>query len=479
MECIGIGIDVSKGRADIAIINQSGTLLTGSGGYDDTHDGQQRLSGVLRDLRTRYPEARLLAGVEATAGFERNWIAFFKRERQAGRQVVVHRLNPLAVKRFLDADLHRKVDDRQAAAGIARFLLEYRREVEPDEVTLDGKQVFYRQIRSLITMRTTQRQQLQSLLPSANPELVQYIRDGVPNWVLAVCAQYPTATHLARCQVKALAAIPHVGATKAESLRTAAKSSTASLTDDGTAAAIRMIIVEIQALDARIATGQAELEKLLGDDPRVALLDSIPGVGIWSAMALTLEIGDPDRFADVRQLIAWSGLDPREDTSGDGVIKRGISHRGNAHLRAILFPLARGMLIHNPCIGDFIRKKINEGKPTKVAIVAGCAKLLRIVYALLATKKPYNPQHEATRAKPAAADRQTARAATPATIPESANDLHAPVSSKEARKRRKMALQENNAPAPRDAKCEVMPHAGPGAGASAASTPQGSCQATV
>ena len=26
MECIGLGIDVSKGRADIAIINQSGTL---------------------------------------------------------------------------------------------------------------------------------------------------------------------------------------------------------------------------------------------------------------------------------------------------------------------------------------------------------------------------------------------------------------------------------------------------------------------
>jgi transposase len=75
MECIAIGIDVSKGRADIEIINPSGTRLAGSGGYDDTREGHDRLSGVLRDVRERYPAARLVAGVEATGGYERNWVA--------------------------------------------------------------------------------------------------------------------------------------------------------------------------------------------------------------------------------------------------------------------------------------------------------------------------------------------------------------------------------------------------------------------
>ena len=76
MDCIAIGIDVSKGRADIAIINQSGTVLSGSGGYDDTRSGHDRLSARLRELRREHPEARLIAGVEATGGYERTWVAF-------------------------------------------------------------------------------------------------------------------------------------------------------------------------------------------------------------------------------------------------------------------------------------------------------------------------------------------------------------------------------------------------------------------
>ena len=77
MEYIGIGIDVSKGRSDIVFLNQSGTQLVGSGGYDDTCGGHERLRGVMSDLRTRFPGARLIAGIEATGGLERTWIGFF------------------------------------------------------------------------------------------------------------------------------------------------------------------------------------------------------------------------------------------------------------------------------------------------------------------------------------------------------------------------------------------------------------------
>jgi len=61
-----------------------------------------------------------------------------------------------------------------------------------------------------------------------------------------------------------------------------------------------------------------------------------------------LEIGDISRFPTARSLITWAGLDPREDTSGDGIVRHGISHRGNAQVRAFLFMNAMSASIHNP-----------------------------------------------------------------------------------------------------------------------------------
>ena len=366
MEYIGIGIDVSKGRADIAFLNQSGTQLTGSGAYDDTHAGHTRLQAALQEVRHRHPDAQLIAGVEATAGYERSWVAFFAREQpQRGKPVVVHRLNPLAVKRFLEADLHRKVDDRNAAHGIARFLLERRRETKAEAIPLDGRVTLYRTIRSLMLQRTAQQQRFHTLLAVVQPELVQYCASGIPNWILSVCRHYPTAARLSRCHVTSLAALAHVGATKAAALRTAAQTSTASMTDDGTAISMELLVDDLFALDERIYAGQQRLEALMVNDPDVARIDGIPGIARWSAIALVLEIGPIERFADVRQLIAWSGLDPRVDESGDGVISRGISHRGNAHLRAVLFPLTLAAMQHHPRIADFITAKVNHGKPKR------------------------------------------------------------------------------------------------------------------
>jgi transposase len=458
MEYIAIGIDVSKGRADIVFLNQSGTQLTGSGAYDDTHSGHLRLQAAIQEVRHRHPDARLIAGVEATAGYERSWVAFFAREQpQRGKPVAVHRLNPLAVKRFLEADLHRKVDDRNAAHGIARFLLERRRETKTEAIPLDGRVTLYRTIRSLMLQRTAQHQRFHALLAVVQPELVHYCVGGIPDWILAVCRQYPTAERLSRCHLSALANIPHVGTEKAAALRTAALTSTASMNDAGTAITMELLVDDLFALDERIHAGQKRLEALMANDPDVERLDGIPGIARWSAIALVLEIGPVERFADVRQLIAWAGLDPRVDESGDGIITRGISHRGNAHLRAILFPLVLAAMQHHLRIAEFINAKVAQGKPKKVAIVAGAAKLLRIVFALLASKQPYRADHEQRLASERAAARQNTRSA-PAPITTEPTpappDLTAPVSAKERRRR---ANAHKKADAQKSQTCEVEP----------------------
>jgi hypothetical protein len=176
--------------------------------------------------------------------------------------------------------------------------------------------------------------------------------------------------------------------------------------------------------------------------------------GALGGVALVLEIGPVDRFAEVRQLIAWTGLDPRVDESGDGTITRGISHRGNAHLRAILFPLVLAAMQHHPRIADFVAAKVAQGTPKKVALVAGAAKLLRIVFAILVSQKPYHADHEQCRAQERAATRQAARSQDSHTAAPQPQSLDAPVSAKE-RRRRKIA--NINAVAQPSRECEVRP----------------------
>ena len=387
MECIAIGCDISKGRCDVAIINQSGTQLSGSGGYDDNRRDHERLRAVLIELHERRPAARIVVGMEATGGMERNWMAFFRTEKRWEKFVFAHRLNPLAIKRYLESDLHREVNDASAALGIARFVIERYRERTPDVEAYDGNVAFYRVVRAQIQQRTEASQRFQSLLPSIHPGLVPYCRSGVPDWVMHVVTQYPTASKLARAKAETLANLPHVDLNRARMIVEEARRSVAALNDAGSALAMRLVTEEIRRLDQTIEEGKKHLAELMANDPRIAVLNSIPGIGTWSAIALTLEIGDVSRFTTVRSLIAWASLGPTaKRVWRDGVVKHGISHKGNANIRAVLYMAAMAAIVHNPVVAAFFYRRLTTGdkpKPGKVALVACMAKLLRIAYAMM------------------------------------------------------------------------------------------------
>lgn len=475
MGFIAIGCDVSKGRCDVAIINESGTLLAGSGGYDDNRRDHERLRRVLIDLRDANPEAEIMVGLEATGGLERNWIAFFRDEKRWEKLLLLHRINPLALRRYLTADLHRSVTDASAARGIARFLMERCRGQRPSAPLHEGAVSLYRLLRSAIQRRMELKHQFLALLVSTNAELVQYTRAKLPDWVVAVVKEYPTAKHLARASVEVLDRIPYVDPPRAEALIAAAKTSVSAMTDDGAADAMRFIVRQLYDLEEAMACYRARLERMLADDPRIARLDTITAVGKWSAICLVLEIGDVARFSTVRELVAWAGLDPHEDMSGDGVIRRGISHRGNRAIRAILYPLAMVCSQHNPAIRPFYERLVRGGKPKQVALIACMAKLLRIVYALLTTGRDFDPGHEAQRAELAAQERQKARSEQPPVAPIAASAdlaLDAPITNREARRRR----AQNNATAPCPTVCEVEPQRGSGAVANALSAPVAACK---
>ena len=75
----------------------------------------------------------------------------------------------------------------------------------------------------------------------------------------------------------------------------------------------------------------------------MACLQSIPGVGIWTAIVWLSEVGDIDRFPTVNHLIAYAGLDPSDQISAGKVVGTKV-RKGNKRLHNALRNAARAML---------------------------------------------------------------------------------------------------------------------------------------
>ena len=70
--------------------------------------------------------------------------------------------------------------------------------------------------------------------------------------------------------------------------------------------------------------------------PVVTALQAMRGVAFLSAVVLVAEVGDFRRFANPRQLMAWLGLVPSEQSSGSKVERGRITKAGNGRARRVL-----------------------------------------------------------------------------------------------------------------------------------------------
>jgi transposase len=135
------------------------------------------------------------------------------------------------------------------------------------------------------------------------------------------------------------------------------------------------------------------------------LIDSIKGIGPTTAAALLGEI-DFGAYPSARQVAAQAGLTPRQRQSGTSVHGRPrISKQGASQLRKILYFPAVVAMRHNSVIRAFAERLAKAGK-VKMAIICACMrKMLHLVYGVLKTGLPFDPNYKSTRAqaaKPAA-----------------------------------------------------------------------------
>lgn len=120
-------------------------------------------------------------------------------------------------------------------------------------------------------------------------------------------------------------------------------------------------------------------------------LMEIPGVGPLLASAFVASVADPTIFRTGRDLAAWIGLVPRQNSSGGKERLGGISRAGNRYLRQMLVVGAMAVIRHAERHGTKRAWLIQllARRATKVAAVAPANKTARMVWALMTSGERY------------------------------------------------------------------------------------------
>jgi len=124
-------------------------------------------------------------------------------------------------------------------------------------------------------------------------------------------------------------------------------------------------------------------------------LAEIAGIGPITASAMVATVGNAREFKNGRQLAAWMGLVPRQNSSGGKQNLMGISKRGDTYLRTLLIHGARAVIrfAENKAEPESWLRKLMARRNKNVAAVALANKNARIVWALLAKDRMFRPDY--------------------------------------------------------------------------------------
>lgn len=89
-----------------------------------------------------------------------------------------------------------------------------------------------------------------------------------------------------------------------------------------------------KAIDAAIEKAPAKMRAV------IAALQAMRGIAKMTAATIVTEVGELSRFTHPRQLMGYSGLVPREHSSGSSTQRGAITKTGNAHLRRVIVEAA-------------------------------------------------------------------------------------------------------------------------------------------
>ena len=128
-------------------------------------------------------------------------------------------------------------------------------------------------------------------------------------------------------------------------------------------------------------------------------LMEVPGVGPVLASAMVATVPDPTAFKSGRDLAAWIGLVPRQNSSGGKEKLGGITKQGDRYLRQLLVAGALAVIRYAQRHGTrrpWLMHLLARRTP-KIAAVALANKMARVIWAMMVTGERYKePRAAAT-----------------------------------------------------------------------------------
>jgi len=112
-------------------------------------------------------------------------------------------------------------------------------------------------------------------------------------------------------------------------------------------------------------------------------LVGIDGFGPILSSAMAVRVQQPERFRCGRDLSAWIGLVPRQNSSGGKIRLGAISKKGDVYLRRLLINGAQAVLNSKRAKQDPWIARLLQTKPRLVAAVALANKMARIAWAVM------------------------------------------------------------------------------------------------
>ena len=141
------------------------------------------------------------------------------------------------------------------------------------------------------------------------------------------------------------------------------------------------------------AQAQPEQEQ----DPATAIMDlicSVKSVGKVTAMSCITLYGDFQQFGTAKAFVKFIGLSPTEYSSGSSVRGRSsINKKGKSAVRSLLFNCARNAIQFNPVCKELYRRLLEKGKNGKAALTAVMHKLARLIFGVVRSKQPFDPDY--------------------------------------------------------------------------------------
>lgn len=158
---------------------------------------------------------------------------------------------------------------------------------------------------------------------------------------------------------------------------------------------LQRLTENLKAMECQVVELEQQIQRWHRESEASRRLAEIPGIGPITASAISATVGNAKDFKNGRQLAAWLGLVPKQNSTGGKQNLLGISKRGDTYLRTLLIHGARSVIQFaekKPEDRSWLRKLMAR-RHKNVAAVALANKNARTVWALLAHDRTFRPDY--------------------------------------------------------------------------------------